>query len=131
MVIGWDIDRVNQVLTLPQSRRVNLSSSLENVSPRAARVSKRKKFHLLGLLLIAITKIAGLVGILSRIQNVLNTVDNRCIILTPQVHDEKNMWRGFITSFAIRKTHLREIKPHPPTWKGMTDTFIKGIGGLC
>ena len=43
-VLGWEIDTVKLVLTLPQTRREKLSPDLEGAPKRAKRISKRKWF---------------------------------------------------------------------------------------
>ena len=52
MVLGWDINTVNQVLALPQVIKRNIYSSLAKVPPREYSIFKRKLFHLLVLLVL-------------------------------------------------------------------------------
>ena len=66
----------------------------------------------------------------SRLQHALKTSGGKRMILMPQVHDELNPCQNFITSLDSSPTHLREIRPHPQTWKEVTDTSLTGMGGL-
>ena len=70
-------------------------------------------------------------GVFSRLNYVLKTADNRRVILTPQVNDKLKLWQNFMASLASRPTHLRETRPHPPTWKGDTDASHMSIVVLC
>ena len=53
------------------------------------------------------------------------------MLLTPQFHDELTLWRNFITFLDIRPKHLRDIRPHHLTWKGVSYAYITGMGGVC
>ena len=51
--------------------------------------------------------------------------------LTSHVHDELNHWSHFLDWLGDRPTHLREIRPIPPTCMGVIDTSITGMVGIC
>ena len=55
----------------------------------------------------------------------------RRINLTTLVHEELTVWRHLVASLATRPTHLRKIRPHPPTWIGSADASLTGMGGVC
>ena len=67
----------------------------------------------------------------TRLQQALKTVKGCQINLTTRVHKELTVWRHLVVSLATRPTHLREIRPHPPTWIGATDASLTGMGGVC
>ena len=67
----------------------------------------------------------------SRMQHSLKTADSRRVKLTSHVHDELNLWRYLVHSLGDRLTHIRERIPCPPTWTGMTDASLTGMGGIC
>ena len=77
--------------------------------PRASILYKRNKIRLLSLLFSVVPTIAGTTGIFSRLQHVLNTADDRCVILTPQVHNDLNLRQIFLTTLVSRLTHFRDI----------------------
>ena len=64
-----------------------------------------------------------------RLQNALETADNRCVILMPQIYKELNLWQDLITSLSSRTTHLRDTRPHNTTWKDYIYSSLKGMGG--
>ena len=66
----------------------------------------------------------------TRLQHALKKTNGRRINLTPPVKEELTVWRHLVASLATRPTHLREIRPHPPTWIGATDASLTGMGGV-
>ena len=46
------------------------------------------------------------------------------------VHDELNLCRYFINLIAQRLTHLQEIRTGSPTWTGVIDASLEGMGGI-
>ena len=67
----------------------------------------------------------------TRLQHVLKKANGRRINLTTPVQEELKVWRHLVASLATRPTHLREIRPHPPTWIIATDASLTGMGGVC
>ena len=67
----------------------------------------------------------------SRLQHALKTADGRRVLLNAHMNNEINLWLHFTCYQYERTTHLREITPHPPTWTGVMDAPLKGIGGVC
>ena len=80
---------------------------------------------------IAVPAIPGETGIFSRLHQILKTAEGRRVTLTAQVQRELNLWRQLIFSLAKRPTHLRKIRPHPPTWTGAMKEYLKGMGRVC
>ena len=67
-MVRWSVvDTLHQVLTLPQAMRKKLTGSLGGISQRAACISKKKWFRLLGMLRSAVPTIAGAVEMFIRI----------------------------------------------------------------
>ena len=64
----------------------------------------------------------------TRLQHALRTAKGRLIYLSIPVHAELALWRHLVASLAARPTHLREIRPTPPTWIGATDASLTGMG---
>ena len=67
----------------------------------------------------------------TRLQHALKTAKGCRINLTTPVHEELTVWRHLVASLATRPTHLRKIRPHPPTWIGATDSSLTGMVGVC
>ena len=65
------------------------------------------------------------------LQHALKKANGRRINLTPPVKEELTVWRHLVASLATRPTHLRKIRPHPPTWIGATDASLTSMGGVC
>ena len=77
IVQGWQINTVHQILTLPQASRYKLIRELEGIPPRSMHISKRKWFHLLGVIYSAVPTIAGASGTFTRLNNALNTTEGQ------------------------------------------------------
>ena len=108
------------MITLPQKRQDNISSALEAIPKKAARVTKQKWLSLIGMLQISVPLITGESGMFIIIKHVLIVAEGQFIILTVPAHEKLNLWRKFIASFARRPTYLGEIYPNPPMCKGAT-----------
>ena len=67
----------------------------------------------------------------TRLQHALKIAKGRQINLTTRVHKELTVWRHLVASSVTRPTHLREIRPHPPTWIGAIDAYLTSMGGVC
>ena len=65
------------------------------------------------------------------LQHTLKTAKGHRIKLSMSVHEELTVWRHLVASLAARPMHLREIRPHPPTWIGATDASLTGMGRVC
>ena len=128
VVLGWAIDTVKQFLTLPADRKTNLLPLLNIISPSASRCSRRRWQKLLGTLCSTVLAIAGAAGMFTCLQHALKTAKGRRINLTTPIHEELTVWRHLVASLSTRPTHLREIRPHPPTWIGDTDASLTGMG---
>ena len=130
VVLGWAINTVKQVLTLPDDHKTNLLDLLDTIPPSASRCSRRRWKKLLRTLRSTVPAIAGAAGMFTRLQHDLKTAKGRRIKLTTPVHEELTVWRHLVTSLATRPTHIREIRPHPPTWIGATYASLTGMGGV-
>ena len=131
VILGWAIDTAKQVLTLPEDRKSSLLALLDTVPPIASRCSRRRWHKLLGTLRSTVPAIVGAAGMFTRLQHALKKANGQRINLTPPVKEELTVWRHLVASLATRPTHLREIRPHPPTWIGATDASLTGMGGVC
>ena len=67
----------------------------------------------------------------TRLQYTLKTAKRRRINLTTPVHKELSVWCHLVASLATRPTHLREIRPHLPTWIRATYDSLTSMGGIC
>ena len=130
-VLGWTIDTVKKFLTLTDDCKHNLLSLLDTIPTRASQCSRRRRHKLLGTLRSTVPAISGAAGMFTCLQHALRTAKSRRINLFTPVHSELNLWRHLVASLATRPTHLREIRPHPPTWIGATDAYFTGMGGVC
>ena len=77
VVLGWVIDTVKQVLTLPSNRKTNLLSLLDTILPSASRCSRQRWHKLLGTLRSTVPAIAGAAGMFTRLQHDLKTAKGR------------------------------------------------------
>ena len=87
VVLGWAINTVKQVLTLPADRNTNLLSLLDTIPPSASRYSRRRWYKLLGTLRSTIPAIAGAAGMFTRLQHALKTTKGHRINLTTPVYE--------------------------------------------
>ena len=131
VVLGWAIDTVKQVVILPDERKTNLLALLDTIPPSASRCSQRCWHKLLGIICSTVPAIAGAAGMFTRLQHALKTAKGRRINLTTAFHEELTVWRHLVASLATRPTHLREIRPHPPTRIGDTDASLIDMVGVC
>ena len=106
IVLGWAIDTVKQVLTLPDDCKTNLLALLDTISPSASRCSRRCWHKLLGTLRSTVPAIAGAAGMFTRLQHDLKTAKGRRINLTTPVHEELTVWCHLVALLATRPTHL-------------------------
>ena len=130
VILGWAIDTVKQVLTLPDDCKTNLLALLKTTPPSARQCSKKRWHKLLGTLCSTISTIPGAAGMLTRLQHALKTMKGRRINLSTLVHEELNVWRHLVISLAAIPMHLQEIRPNPPTWIGATDASFTVMGGV-
>ena len=130
-VLGWAIDTVKQVLTLPEYCKRNILSLLDTIPPSASRCSRRRCHKILGTLRSTVPDIAGAAGMFTRLQYALRMAKGRRINLSTPVYAELTLWRHLVASLAIRPTHLREIRTHPPTWIGATYACLTSMGRVC
>ena len=130
VILGWAIDTAKQVLTLPEDRKSSLLALLDTVPPGASRCSQRRWHKLIGTPWSTVPAIAGAAGIFTRLQLALKRENGRRINLTTHLKEELTVWRHLVASLATRPTHIREIRPHPPTWIGATDASLTGMGGV-
>ena len=129
-VLGWSIDTVKQVLTLPDNRKTNLLALLKTIPPSSSRCSQRRWHKLLGTLSSTVLAISGEAGMFTCLQHALKTAKGRRTNLSTPVHKELIVWRYLVASLVTRPTHLREIRPHPHTWINATDASLPGMGGV-
>ena len=122
---------MKQFITLLDDRKSNLLALLYTIPPSARRCSRQRWRKLLGTLRSTVTAILGAVGMFTRIQHAFKTAKGLRINLTTPVHEELTVWRHLVASLATRPTHICEIRPHPPTWIGVTDASLTGMGGVC
>ena len=107
VVLGWAIDTVKQLLTLPDDRKTNLLALLDTILPSASRCSRRRWHKLLETLRSTVPAISGAAGMFTRLQHALKTAKGRRINLPTPVHEELTVWRHLVTSLATTPTHLR------------------------
>ena len=69
VVLGWAINTVKQVLTLPDDRKTNLLALLDTTPPSAIRCSRRRWHKLLGTLCSIVPAISGAAGMFTRLQH--------------------------------------------------------------
>ena len=86
VVLGWAIDTVKQVLTLPADRNTNPLALLDNTPPSASRCSRRRWHKLLGTQRSTVPAISGAAGMFTCLQHALKTAKGRRINLTTPVH---------------------------------------------
>ena len=107
VVLGWAINTVKQVLTLPDDRKTNLLALLDTTPPSASRCSRRRWHKLLVTLRSTVPAIAGAAGMFTRLQHALKTAKGFRINMTTPVHEELTVWHQLVASLATRPTHLR------------------------
>ena len=130
-VLGWVIDTVKKVLTLPDDCKCNILSLLNTILPSSSRYSCWRCHKLLGTLCSTVPATARAAGMFTRLQHALRTAKGSRINLSTPVHAELTLWRHLVASIATRPMHLREIRPHNPTWIVAIDTSLTGMGGVC
>ena len=90
------------MLTLTQTRKDKLSSSLERIPQWSKQFSKRKWLQILGLQRSTIPDIYGAAGMLSRLYHALKTTEGWRVLITTQVHDKLNLWQNLLCSLVDR-----------------------------
>ena len=121
IVFGWSIDTVKQVLILPDNCKRNLFSLIYPITPQRQPMILAALAQTTRHPRSTVPAIAGVAGMFTRLQHTLRTAKGRQINLYTPVHAELTLWRHVVASLAPRPIHLREIRPHPPTWIGATD----------
>ena len=111
-LLGWYTDTVDQVLTFIQKRKTPPPSALSKAPPKIFQNTQTKNFPPPGPPAQCGTRNYRSSRYVHQTQHTLKKVDDRHVILTPQIHNELNLWQIFITSLASRPTNLWEIIPH-------------------
>ena len=88
VVLGWTIDTVKKVLTLPEDFKSNLIALLNTIPPSASRCSQQRWHKLLGTLRSTVPAIAGAAVMFTRLQHAIITAKWRRINLSTPVHAE-------------------------------------------
>ena len=130
-VLGWAIDTFKQVLTLPEERKRNLLALLDTIPLSASQCSWRRWHKLLGTLSSTVLTIEGAAGMSTRLQHALRLAKGLWINLSALIHSELTLCHHLVASLSAIPTHLKEIRPNPPTCIGATDTSLTGMGGVC
>ena len=131
MILGWAIDTVQKVLTLPYGFREKVVNTLVAITPNDHICSQCRWHRLLGILRTAVLTIATTDDMFTCLHNALKTAKGRNIVLTTPVHDKLNIWRHLVASLSPCMTHLRETCPYPPIYIEVTKTFLEGMIGVC
>ena len=114
------------------TRKLQNQTSLHTGSnpPNVHRCSHRRWHHLLGILWSAVAAISGTTRMFTRLQHELKMAKGRHIKLTTPVRDKLELWRYLFMSLTSRPTHLRDIRPNPPTWIGATNASFEAMWGV-
>ena len=86
VILGWAIDTVKQVLTLPDDRKTNLLDLLNTTLPSVSQCPRQLWHKLLGTLRSTVPAIAGASGMFTHPQHAIKTAKGLRINLTTPVH---------------------------------------------
>ena len=64
----------------------------------------------------------------SWIQHALQVGTGRQVRINAAVHDKLNLWQHIIASLVKLPTQLQYIHPDKPTWIGVTEESLEGVG---
>ena len=131
MVLGWAIYTHHQILTLPIGSGDKLADAIAAITNQPEIFSEKKWYRLIVILSRAVPEISAAEGMPSRLQHALKTANSRRVKLTLHVNDGLNLWIHSVDSLGDKTTHLRDIRPRPPTWTGSTYDYLILMGGIC
>ena len=130
-ILGWVVDTVNMVITLPLHRLARLYDLLDSLPPTQRRTSTKKWHQVLGELRSMAIALPGSRGMFNHLQHALQqrTTNNR-IHLSKHVHQELADFRFLADTLAERPTRIAEIVPLVPSITGDHDASGLGAGGV-
>jgi len=129
VVLGWLVDTVRGIITLPPHRVDRLREILAAVAGQR-RVSLRRWRSLVGELRSMMIALPGSEGMFSQLQDALVKHRGGRIRMTKARRDELDDWTWLANDMASRPTSIAEVMAKRPTTAGAEDASGDGMGGV-